>query len=93
MEERNKGKGIAIAIAIAFALCLLMYFYMLWASQSVNNETKVIPNAGYEMYVTIDAGTETYRGEAVIIAVNEEITVIQMEGQTYIAPTNKVSYE
>ncbi len=90
MEERNVNiKGVAIGLA----LCLLMYLYMLWAGPAVNNETKVIPYAGDERYVTIDDGTTKYEGEAVVIAVDETTTVIQMEGQIYIAPTENVVYE
>lgn len=90
MEKRSKfSKGLAIGLA----LCVVMYFYMLWAGQHVNSETKAMPYVGKELYVTIDDGTAIYQGEAVVIANDEEITVIHMEGQIYIAPTNKVVYE
>lgn len=93
MEKRN---GTIKGIAIGFTLCVLMYFYMLWASQSVNNETKVIPNAGDEVdeiYVTIDDGITKYEGDAVIIAADETTTVIQMGDKVYVASTKNVVYE
>lgn len=90
MEKRNELiKGVAIGLA----LCLVMYFYMLWAGQHENSETRVMPYIGKELYVTIDDGTETYQGEAVVVANDETTTVIQMGGKVYVASTKNVVYE
>lgn len=88
LREIRTVLRVVIAIGV---VCICAWLLELFSLRESN--TKVIPNAGYQMYVTIDAGTKTYEGEAVVIAVNEEITVIQMKGNTYIAPTNKVAYE
>ena len=80
--------GVVIAIGVVSVCIWILNMYL-----PLQDNTKVIPNAGYQMYVTIDDGTTKYEGEATIIAESEEIIVIQMEGQIYIAPTSKVVYE
>lgn len=75
---------------------LLIVTIVLACAFGVNYElqkTKVIPNAGYERYVTIDDGKTKYEGEAVIIAADETTTVIQLGDKVYVASTKNVVYE